>query len=101
MTDTIATAADSRPLVEIYHKTWCPYSRAALALLDDKGVAYRAIDVTDDRAREREMIERAAGRRTVPQIFIDGAPVGGFDELARRDREGTLDGLLAGRRKAA
>lgn len=87
------------PPVEIYHKSWCPYCHAALALLERKGVAFRAIDVTDDRAREREMVGRA-GRHTVPQVFIDGEPIGGFDDLARHDREGTLDGLL-GRRAAA
>jgi glutaredoxin 3 len=100
MSDPNTATAGNRPLIEIYHKTWCPYSRAALALLDRKGVAYRDIDVTDDRVREREMIDRA-GRHTVPQIFVDGAPIGGFDDLARRDREGTLDGLLHGRQKAA
>jgi GrxC family glutaredoxin len=97
---TTSDTAAGRPLVEIYHKTWCPYCRAALALLDRKGVAYRAIDVTTDRTREREMIERS-GRRTVPEIFIGGELVGGFDDLARHDREGTLDELLSGRRVAA
>ncbi len=100
MTHTNSMTADSRPLVEIYHKTWCPYCHAALALLQRKGVAYRAIDVTSDRAREREMIERS-GRHTVPEIFVDGALIGGFDDLARHDRDGTLDGLLGGRRDAA
>jgi len=104
MTDSnAATAADANaagPLVEIYHKTWCPYCHAALALLDRKGVAYRAIDVTSDRTGEREMIERS-GRRTVPEIFVGGELVGGFDDLAALDRDGSLDGLLGGRRDAA
>lgn len=101
MTDpnTTATGGDT-PTVEIYHKTWCPYSRAALALLDRMGIAYRDIDVTDDRVGEREMIARA-GRHTVPQVFIHGEPIGGFDDLARLQRQGTLDALLRGRRKAA
>ena len=96
--DTMTTGG--RPQVEIYHKTWCPYCHAALALLKRKGVAYRAIDVTSDRARESEMIERS-GRHTVPEIFVDGTLIGGFDDIARHDREGTLDGLLGGRRDAA
>ena len=100
MTDINTTTTGARPLVEIYLKTWCPYCHAALALLKRKGVAYRAIDVTSDRARESEMIERS-GCHTVPEIFVDGALIGGFDDLARHDREGTLDGLLGGRRDAA
>jgi len=100
MTDNDTTTASGRPLVEIYHKTWCPYCHAALRLLDNKGVAYRAIDVTTDRARERQMIERS-GRHTVPEIFVDGELIGGFDDLAALDREGSLDGLLGGRRDAA
>lgn len=79
---------------EIYFKTWCPYSRRALRLLDRKGVNYTAIDVTDDRERELEMRERA-GRTSVPQIFIDGRHVGGFDDIAALDRTSELDALLA------
>lgn len=100
MTEPNTAANGDTPEIEIYHKTWCAYSKAALALLDEKGVAYRDIDVTHDRAREREMVARA-GRHTVPQIFIAGEPIGGFDDLARLDRAGALDELLSGRRKAA
>lgn len=87
--------AERHPPVEVYHKTWCPYCLAAFELLDRKSVQYRAIDVDRDRAREREMIERS-GRRTVPEIFIGGALVGGFDDLVRLDRAGELDRLLTG-----
>ena len=80
---------------EIYFKSWCPYSRRALRLLDDKGANYTAIDVTDDRPRELEMRERA-GRTSVPQVFIDGRHVGGYDDIAALDRAGDLDRLLAG-----
>jgi glutaredoxin 3 len=80
---------------EIYFKTWCPYSRRALRLLDRKGVDYTAIDVTDDRERELEMRERA-GRTSVPQIFIDDRHIGGFDDIAALDKAGKLDALLAG-----
>ncbi len=80
---------------EIYFKSWCPYSQRALRLLDEKGVNYTAIDVTDDRIRELEMRERA-GRTSVPQIFIGGQHVGGYDDIAALDRSGELDRLLAG-----
>lgn len=80
---------------EIYFKTWCPYSRRALRLLDRKGVNYTAIDVTDDRERELEMRERA-GRTSVPQIFIDDRHIGGFDDIAALDKTGELDALVAG-----
>ena len=80
---------------EIYFKSWCPYSQRALRLLDDKGMNYAAIDVTEDRVRELEMRERA-GRTSVPQIFIDGRHIGGYDDIAALDRAGQLDRLLAG-----
>lgn len=80
---------------EIYFKSWCPYSQRALGLLDEKGVNYTAIDVTDDVVRELEMRERT-GRTSVPQIFIGGQHVGGYDDIAALDRAGELDRLLAG-----
>jgi glutaredoxin 3 len=80
---------------EIYFKSWCPYSQNALALLDHKGVEYTAIDVTNDLPKELEMRERA-GRSSVPQIFIGGHHIGGFDDINALDRAGELDKLLAG-----
>lgn len=80
---------------EIYFKSWCPYSQNALALLDEKGVSYTAIDVTNDVPRELEMRERA-GRTSVPQIFIGGQHIGGFDDINALDKDGKLDELLAG-----
>ncbi len=79
---------------EIYFKSWCPYSRRALRLLDRKGVNYTAIDVTDDRERELEMRERA-GRTSVPQIFVGDQHLGGYDDIAALDKAGELDRLLA------
>ena len=79
--------------VEIYTKSWCGYSVNAKALLDAKGVAYTDIDVTTDRDTELEMIERA-GAYTVPQIFIDGHGIGGYDDLSALDASGELDSLL-------
>lgn len=80
--------------VDIYTKFFCPYCSRATALLDRKGVDYQEIDVTMDRQGLAEMIERAGGKRTVPQIFIDDQHIGGSDELAALDRRGGLDPLL-------
>ena len=79
--------------VEIYVKTFCPYCYRAEMLLDSKGVEYETY-VLDSAERRHEMIERASGRTTVPQIFIDGQHVGGCDDLYALDREGKLEQLL-------
>ena len=75
--------------IEIYIKSWCPYSSRAKALLQAKALEYEEIDVTADNEREGEMIARA-GRRSVPQVFIDGAHIGGYDDLAALDASGEL-----------
>ena len=80
--------------VEIYTTIFCGYCARAKALLERKGIAYVNIDVLEDTARRDEMIERAGGRTTVPQIFIDDRHIGGSDELAALDRAGKLDALL-------
>jgi glutaredoxin 3 len=79
--------------VQIYTTEWCPYCNAAKALLDDKGVPYEEIDVTDPELR-MDMVQRANGRRTVPQIFIGSTHVGGYDDMATLERRGQLDPLL-------
>ena len=79
--------------IVIYTKQWCPYCARAKALLNDKGLAYDEIDVTSDSEKEREMVERS-GRRTVPEIFIDGEAVGGCDELVTLNATGDLDRRL-------
>lgn len=81
--------------VTIYTRQTCPYCRRAKALLDRKSVAYTEIDIEREPARRAEMIERAEGRTTVPQIFIDGAAIGGCDDLHALDAAGKLDLLLA------
>jgi glutaredoxin 3 len=81
--------------IEIYTKAFCPYCYRAKALLDSKAVEYEEIDITMGGPRRPEMIQRANGRTTVPQIFIDGKHVGGSDDLAALDRQGGLDPLLA------
>ncbi len=84
------------PLVEIYTTRYCPFCYAAKALLKRKGVNYSEIDVGGDWERRQEMIQRANGRMTVPQIFIGTVHVGGSDELHALERSDKLDPLLAG-----
>ena len=83
------------PKVEIYVKTMCGYCFRARQLLDAKGV--EAVEHVVDMGGEKkhEMVERAGGRMTVPQIFIDGKHIGGCDELFRLERTGQLDEMLA------
>ncbi len=80
--------------VEIYTKAWCPYCTRALRLLSEKGVEAQEHDITMGGPRRAEMIQRAGGRTTVPQVFIDGQHIGGSDDLAALDRAGKLDPLL-------
>lgn len=81
--------------VEVYTTNYCPFCTRAKALLDRKGVAYEEINVGDDDALRDKMVERAGGRRTVPEIFINDRIVGGYDELRALDLAGELDALLA------
>lgn len=83
------------PLVEIYTKSFCAYCWRAKHLLDSKGVAYEEISVDFGGEARQQMIERANGRMTVPQIFISGRHVGGCDDLMALDRTGKLDELIA------
>ncbi|MEI6556927.1 MAG: glutaredoxin 3 [Rhodospirillaceae bacterium] len=80
--------------VVIYSSMFCGYCARAKRLLDGKGVTYQDIDVAADPRRKPEMIERAGGRSTVPQIFIDGRHIGGCDDLHALDTEGKLNPLL-------
>jgi glutaredoxin 3 len=80
--------------VELYTTMWCPFCTRARSLLQRKGVAFTEIDLGEHPERREEMIRRAGGRRTVPQIFIDGEHIGGSDELAALDRAGGLDPKL-------
>ena len=81
--------------IEIYTKAFCPYCSRAKALLDGKQADYEEFDITMDAAKRKEMIQRAGGRSTVPQVFIDGKHIGGSDDLGALDRQGGLDPLLA------
>ena len=81
--------------VEIYTTPFCGYCHAAKRLLNSKGVSFIEVDVMANPDRKAEMIQRANGGRTVPQIFIGGELVGGSDELHALERAGKLDPLLA------
>jgi glutaredoxin 3 len=80
--------------VEVYFTTYCHYCRRAMRLLDNKGVAYERFDVTGNQPK-RTWLREVTGRRTVPQIFINGRSVGGSDEIHALDAAGRLDGMLA------
>jgi len=84
------------PPVEIYTTRWCPYCHRAKALLKRKGVAFTEIDLSRERDRRSEMLARANGRYTVPQIFIGPVHVGGSDDLHALEDAGKLDALLGG-----
>lgn len=86
------SAAD-HPRIVVYGTLFCPYCMRARELLDFKGVSYDDIAVDRDPARRREMEVRSR-RRTVPQIFIDGTHIGGYDDLHALDLDGKLDPLL-------
>jgi glutaredoxin 3 len=80
--------------VEMYTTMFCPYCSRARALLEHKGVAFTEIDIMEEPGLRDEMIRRAGGGRTVPQIFIDGEHIGGCDDMMALDREGLLDPKL-------
>jgi len=81
--------------VKIYTREACGYCTAALRLLTQKGVKFQHIDATGDPATRRWLVE-VTGQSTVPQIFIDGRPVGGFTDIRALDQRGELDRLLDG-----
>jgi glutaredoxin 3 len=87
------------PPVQIYTTRFCPYCVAAKTLLKRKGVTYDEIDVGADMDRREEMVQRANGRMTVPQIFIGATHVGGNDDLQALERAGKLDALLTSESK--
>lgn len=82
--------------VIVYSSPFCPFCSRAKKLLSDKGVDFEEIDVFSDMTRKKEMIDRADGKRTVPQIFVGDFHVGGCDELYALESQGRLDPLLAG-----
>ena len=83
-----------KPDVLLYTTSWCPFCRRAKTLLQAKGVEWNELDIDADPVHRQAMIE-ASGRKTVPQIFINGTHVGGSDDLFELDAKGELDNLLA------
>lgn len=81
--------------VELYTTSICGYCAAAKRLLSSKGVSFAEVDILAEPGRRAEMTQRANGGRTVPQIFIGGQHIGGFDDMNALDRAGKLDPLLA------
>jgi glutaredoxin 3 len=80
--------------IEIYTTPLCPYCWRAKRLLTKRRLAFTEVDLWQESARRAEMVERAGGRTTVPQLFIDGRAIGGSDELAALEASGELDTLL-------
>jgi glutaredoxin 3 len=83
------------PKIEIFTQPFCPYCVRAMNLLSKKGVVFQEIDAPGGSPARDEARRRSGGKTSVPQIFIDGQPVGGSDDLAALDRSGKLDALLA------
>jgi glutaredoxin 3 len=88
------TLADADRIV-VYSTPFCGYCGAAKRLLAGKGIDVTEIDVMFDPEQRQKMMEKSGGRRTVPQIFIDGRRIGGFEDLSALDANGELDRLLA------
>ena len=82
--------------VTIYTTKVCPYCVRAKQLLKGKGVEFSEVDISSDPELRMQVMEKSGGRRTVPQIFINDAPIGGYDDMAALDKSGELDKLLAG-----
>jgi glutaredoxin 3 len=80
--------------IEIYTQIFCPYCARAIALLRKKGVAYHEINAPNGSEARREALKRSGGGSTVPQIFIDDKPIGGYDDLYALEQRGALDPLI-------
>ncbi len=82
------------PEVIIYRTTYCGYCDMAKRLFNDLGIEFTEIDVTTDAALRTQLVQMTGGRRTVPQVFIDGVSVGGYTDLLALQRAGELDTML-------
>jgi len=82
------------PAITIYTKDWCPYCAAAKQLLTEKGAPFTEIDIGAKPEMRAEMIQKAGGRTSVPQIFINGRHIGGCDDIYALDARDELEGLL-------
>ncbi len=84
------------PRIEIYTRDFCPYCILAKRLLKTKGLPWKEINLSRNPELSQEMLRRTKGRTTVPEIFIQGSLIGGWDHLSALERAGRLDPLLAG-----
>jgi glutaredoxin 3 len=82
--------------IEIYTGSYCPYCTRAKEFLDSKDLDYTEIDVTDDQEGRIKLLERAGGRRTIPQIFINDVGIGGYDDMRALDDAGKFDSMVSG-----
>ncbi len=80
--------------VIVYSKSYCPFCKRVKELFNSKGIEFSVIDVENDEEKQKEMIEKAGGKTTVPQVFIDGKHIGGCDDTVALDQKGELDPLL-------
>ncbi|TRD14217.1 glutaredoxin 3 [Palleronia caenipelagi] len=80
--------------IVIYTKDYCPYCKAAKALLASKGLRFTNIEISGDPAKRKDMVSRAGGRKTVPQIFVRDIHIGEYTDLADLDARGGFDALL-------
>lgn len=80
--------------VKIYRTTYCPYCDMAKRFFRDLGVEFEEIDVTNEPDKREKLVEMTGGRRTVPQIFINGQSVGGYTDIVELKRSGKLDNML-------
>ncbi len=78
----------------MYTTTYCPFCMQARRLFDQKGIPYKEINLDEQAEKRAEMLTQSEGRRTVPQIFIDGKSYGGFDDVNALEKKGRLDTLL-------
>ena len=87
--------------VKVYTTSYCPYCYRAKNVLKKRGIAYEEIDVSGDPEKRAWLVKASGGRRTVPQIFIDGEPIGGSDELVAMDKAGELVRRVFGDERAS
>jgi glutaredoxin 3 len=95
MNDVVRSASSGNAKIEIYTRRYCGYCVRAKMLLDEKGVDYIEIPIDGDAEARQQMIQRAEGGFTVPQILINGNPIGGYAELYMLEHNGELDELLS------
>lgn len=93
MSTSLPTHPKQAPVI-LYSKDYCPYCTAAKNLLTQKGAGYKEIDLSQNPEERDNMIKKAGGRTTVPQIFIGDTHVGGFDDMKALDAQGGLDKIL-------